>query len=72
MAEEASVSYENGLTWRFMGSYKWSFKSPNMGYNYSYPAYKLPMNLQVGLKASGLGLRSRSKMYLGFRASGAL
>ena len=19
-------------TWRFMGSYKWSYKSPNMGY----------------------------------------
>ena len=20
-------------TWRFMGSYKWSYKSPNMGHN---------------------------------------
>ena len=26
-------------TWRFMGSYKWSYKSPNMAYNYSYPTY---------------------------------
>ena len=24
-------------TWRFMGSYKWGYKSPNMGYNYNYP-----------------------------------
>ena len=23
-------------TWRFMGSYKWGYKSPNM---YSYPTY---------------------------------
>ena len=22
-----------------MGSYKWSCKSPNMGYRYSYPTY---------------------------------
>ena len=22
-----------------MGSYKWGYKSPNMGYNYSYPTY---------------------------------
>ena len=28
-----------GRTWRFMGSYKWGYKSPNMGYNYSYPTY---------------------------------
>ena len=26
-------------TWRFMGSYKWGYKSPNMGYKYSYPTY---------------------------------
>ena len=26
-------------TWRFMGSYKWGYKSPNMGYNYGYPNY---------------------------------
>ena len=29
-----------------MGSYKWSYKSPNMGYNYSYltyyPTYNYP------------------------------
>ena len=34
-----------------MSSYKWGYKSPNMGYNYSYPIYnpnlELPMNLQV-------------------------
>ena len=28
-----------GSTWRFMGSYKWSYKSPNMGYNYSFRTY---------------------------------
>ena len=22
-----------------MGSYKWGYKSPNLGYNYSYPTY---------------------------------
>ena len=22
-----------------MGSYKWGYKSSNMGYNYSYPSY---------------------------------
>ena len=27
---------------RFMDSYKWSYKSPNIGYNYSYPAYYNP------------------------------
>ena len=26
-------------TWRFMGSYKWGYKSPNVGYNYSYLTY---------------------------------
>ena len=25
--------------WRCLGSYKWSYMSPNMGYNYSYPTY---------------------------------
>ena len=38
-------------TWRFMDSYKLGYKSPNMGYRYSYPTYNLtysyPMNLQV-------------------------
>ena len=24
-----------------MGSYKWGYKSPNMGYQYSYPTYNL-------------------------------
>ena len=31
-------------TWRFMGSYKWSYKSPDISYNYSYPAYDLTYN----------------------------
>ena len=30
-----------------MGSYKWGYKTPNMGYKYSYPTYNLPMNLQL-------------------------
>ena len=25
--------------WRFMGSEKWGYKSPNMGCKYSYPTY---------------------------------
>ena len=25
------------LTWRFMGSYMWGYKSPNTGYKHSYP-----------------------------------
>ena len=32
------------ITWRFMGSYKWSYKSPNMGSKYSYPTYKSTYN----------------------------
>ena len=31
-------------TWRFMGSYKWSDKSPNLGYNYSYPTHNPTYN----------------------------
>ena len=30
---------EGFATWRFMGSYKWGYKSPNIGYNQSYPTY---------------------------------
>ena len=29
-------------TLRFMRSYNWSYKSPNIGYNYSSPTYKYP------------------------------
>ena len=29
------------LTWRFMGSHKWGYKSHNMDYNYSYLTYNL-------------------------------
>ena len=25
-----------------MGSYKWGYKSPNMGYNYRWPTYNYP------------------------------
>ena len=32
------------LTWRFMGSYKWSYKSPNTRYNYSCRAYNPTYN----------------------------
>ena len=33
-----------GPAWSFMGSYKWSYKSPNIGYNYSYPTSKPTYN----------------------------
>ena len=33
-------------TWRFMGSYD---KSPNMGYNYSYPTYDYPITFKYFL-----------------------
>ena len=29
----------NSLTWRFMRSYKWGYRAPNMSYKYSYPTY---------------------------------
>ena len=32
------------LTWRFMGSYKWGYKSPNMSYKYTYPTYNSTYN----------------------------
>ena len=31
-------------TWRFMGTYKWGYKSPNVGYKYSYPTYNPTYN----------------------------
>ena len=34
-----------GSTWRFMGSYKWGHKSPNMGYNMYIVA--LPITLLI-------------------------
>ena len=41
-------------TWRFMGSYKWSYKSPNMSYNYSCltynPTYNCPTPLSLNPK----------------------
>ena len=33
-----------GSTWRFMHSYKWSYKSPNMGCNYSYSTFNPALN----------------------------
>ena len=42
--KKGSEKGEKG-TWRFMGSQKWSYKSPNspnIGYNYSYPTYNHP------------------------------
>ena len=35
LPQKAGIQLGLGVTWRFMGSYKWSYKSPNMGYNYS-------------------------------------
>ena len=37
-------TFPTKLTWRFMGSYKWGYKSPNMGYKYSYPTYNPTYN----------------------------
>ena len=34
----ARTTHHGLSTWRFMGSYKWGYKSPSMGYFYSYPA----------------------------------
>ena len=31
-------------TWRFMGSYKYGYKPPNMSYNYSYLTYNPTYN----------------------------
>ena len=31
-------------TWRFMGSYKWAHKSPNIGYTYSFLTYNPTYN----------------------------
>ena len=48
-------SISQGSTWRFMGSYKWGYKSPNRSYNSNQLPYlklhlQLPMNLQVDPK----------------------
>ena len=32
------------LTWRFMGSYKWGYKSANKGYKYGYLTYNSTYN----------------------------
>ena len=37
-------SLPDTTTWRFMGSYKWSYKSPDIGYNYSRPTCNLTYN----------------------------
>ena len=33
-----------GNTWRFRGSYKWGYKSPSMGYKFSYPTCNATYN----------------------------
>ena len=33
-----------GYTWRFRGSYKWGYKSPSMGYKFSYPTCNATYN----------------------------
>ena len=35
----SSFSCAWGLTWRFMGSHKWGYESPDMGYNNSHLTY---------------------------------
>ena len=43
-------------TWRFTGSYKWDYKSPNMGDSYSYPTesstYNYPCTSKYGMGQS--------------------
>ena len=41
IAEQARQMAGKGTraTWRLMGSYKWGYKSPNLGYNSSCPTY---------------------------------
>ena len=34
--ERVQLSPQLNPAWRFMGSYKWGYKSPNKGYKYSY------------------------------------
>ena len=36
--------FSSPIAWRFMGSYKWGYKSLNMGYNCSYPPYNPTYN----------------------------
>ena len=38
----------HGFTWRFMGSYRWGYGSPNMGYKYSYHTLLNHMGLLGG------------------------
>ena len=53
--------------WRFMGSYKWNYKSPNIGYHYSYPTHKPliathdPPTLQSYTLGVFFSLRSRAR-----------
>ena len=44
------------VTWRFMGSCKWGYKSPNLGYNKSYPTYS-PTRTTHEPPSRALGLR---------------
>ena len=35
----ASSRFRQLSTWRYMGIYKWGYKSPNSDHNHSYPKY---------------------------------
>ena len=39
-----SLGHDAFSTLRFMGSYKWRYKSPNIGYTYNYPTYNPTYN----------------------------
>ena len=42
LAENSTVAASP--TWRFVGSFKWGYKSPTMGYNYGCPTYNRTYN----------------------------
>ena len=44
VAKEALAKGRKSGTWRFMGSSKQVYKSPNVGSNYSYPTYNPTYN----------------------------
>ena len=50
-----------------MGSYKWGYKSPNLGYKYSYPTYSPTYNYLLEV---GPGLAKKSFLDFGFRTVG--
>ena len=65
--------FEFGASRRFMGSYKYGYTSPNMGYNYSFRVSSLGLlggiRLEPWILRGRLGRRPRfGKAALGFRA----